>query len=233
LNNSSNQSEPVSNNTYLFPTNNTYPFPEGPVLADDVSVNLTPTEQDLETIRNFADPSTRKYGDKEHPPKETLQHYGFLTNDLAEEPLKPDTEITRRGTIEGEGRVPIGFPGQYKSSEKTDQQVGDSKQSTIKAGVGFVQRTGTPMFGTSIQKDMFTTYWENSAKFLQLQYILANIEDVLATKYKMIPNNNPIQLYPNGKIRLSRMGTFPNIDKAYQAVVKAVQNVPTPPGKKS
>lgn len=197
------------------------------------SPKLVPTKEDLETIRSFATLKeagvfwldTENSSLRTNVSKESLE--GFykkpedlknsaqivLLDNLADSPIPPDVEITRRETIDGD----VSFIPEGK----------------------FVMRSGTPMFGTSIKagKAVINTGEVMSRKaelFMKLQYILANIEEILSSKFKMIPNNNPIQLYPNGKIRLSRIGTFPSIDEAHKAVSRAMgyRSQSTLPGKK-
>lgn len=51
------------------------------------------------------------------------------------------------------------------------------------------------------------------ADYHKLQWILTNSVELCK-----LPNNTPIKLFPNGKIRIDRMGTYNNISEAYNAL---------------
>lgn len=58
-------------------------------------------------------------------------------------------------------------------------------------------------------------------KFYQLSWIMTNFESILQQRRNVKPNNSPVLLFPNGKIRLPSMGTYPSIEDAYRALKRS------------
>ncbi|MCL5460018.1 hypothetical protein M3M33_15385, partial [Loigolactobacillus coryniformis] len=56
------------------------------------------------------------------------------------------------------------------------------------------------------------------SKWHKLSYILCNFETILEHRKRVKPNNSPVFLYPNGKIRIPVMGTYTTINEAYKAL---------------
>jgi hypothetical protein len=53
----------------------------------------------------------------------------------------------------------------------------------------------------------------------RLEWILDNSVQLLK-----LPNNTPIKLFPNGKIRIESMGTFDSINEAYYRLQRKIGN---------
>lgn len=56
---------------------------------------------------------------------------------------------------------------------------------------------------------------------MQLSWIMTNFESILQMRRNVKPNNSPVLLFPNGKIRLPSMGTYRSIEDAYKALKRS------------
>jgi hypothetical protein len=52
----------------------------------------------------------------------------------------------------------------------------------------------------------------------KLTFIITQHEEILQMRRGVKPNNSPIQIFPNGKVRIPKLGTYTSVDEAYKAL---------------